>query len=143
MDHRDAFFFPKLGPITRLLALTETRIRAGIDPTYELSLKGYNHYQTPTESVKGVIIYIKNDIDVKRRTDLENKMYKSCELESVFLEIVNEGKKNEIFGCIYRHPTMSIDYFNKSFFNEFIKRVASENKVSYLSGDFSIDLLKN
>ena len=33
-------------------------------------------------------------------------MYKSCELESVFLEIVNEGKKNEIFGCIYRHPTI-------------------------------------
>ena len=81
-------------------------------------------------------------MDVKRRADLENKMYKSFELESVFLEIVNEGKKNEIFGCIYRHPTMSIDYFNKSFFNEFIERVASENKVSYLSGDFNIDLLK-
>ena len=126
-----------------MIALTETRIRAGIDPTYELSLKGYNHYQTPTESVKGgVIIYIKNDIDVKRRTDLENKMYKSCELESVFLEIVNEGKKIEILGCIYRHPTMSIDYFNKSFFNGFIERVATENKVSYLSGDFNIDLLK-
>ena len=126
-----------------MIALTETRIRAGIDPTYELSLKGYNHYQTPTECVKGgVIIYIKNDIDVKRRTDLENKMYKSCELESVFLEIVNKGKKNEIFRCIYRHSTMPIDYFNKSFFNEFIERVASENKVSYLSDDFNIDLLK-
>ena len=88
-----------------MIALMETRIRAGIDPTYELSLKGYYNYQTPTESVKGgVIIYIKNNIDVKRQTDLENKMYKSCELESVFLEIVNEGKKNEMFGCIYRHP---------------------------------------
>ena len=69
-------------------------------------------------------------------------MYKSCELESVFLGIVNEGKKNEIFGCIYRHPIMSIDYFSKSFFNEFIERVAFENKVSYLSGNFNIDLLK-
>ena len=31
---------------------------------------------------------MKNDIDVKRRTDLENKMYKSCELESVFLYFI-------------------------------------------------------
>ena len=126
-----------------MIAISETRIIAGIDPIYDLSLNGYNHYQTPTECDKGgVIIYVKNYIDIKRRTDLEEKMYKSCELESVFLEIINEGKKNEIFGCVYRHPTMSIDYFNKTFFNEFIDKLASENKVSYLSGDFNIDLLK-
>ena len=69
-------------------------------------------------------------------------MYKSCQLESVFLEIVNEGKKNEIFGCVYRQPTMSIDYFNKTFFNEFIEKISFENKISYLSGDFNIYLLK-
>jgi hypothetical protein len=67
---------------------------------------------------------------------------KSRELESVFLEIINEGKKNEIFGCVYRHPTITMDYFNKIFFNEFIEKLSSENKISCLSGDFNIDLLK-
>ena len=69
-----------------MISVTGTRIIAGIDPIYELSLTGYNYYQTTKESEKGgVIIYVKNNIDVK--------MYKSCLLESVFLEIVNEGKK--------------------------------------------------
>ena len=76
---------------------------------------------------------MKNNIDIIRRTDLEEKMYKSKEMESVFLEIINKGKKNEIFGCVYRHPTMTIDYFNNIFFNEFIEKLSYENKVSYLS----------
>ena len=63
------------------------------------------------------------------------------ELESVFLEIINEGRKNEIFGCIYRHPSMTIDYFNKNIFSKFLEKLSSENKISYLSGDFNIDLL--
>ena len=69
-------------------------------------------------------------------------MYKSCELESVFLEIINEGKKNEIFGCIYRHPSMDLEDFCKNFFKDFIEKLSSENKIIYLSGDFNIDLLK-
>ena len=57
-----------------MIAVTETRIIAGIDPIYELSLTGYNYYQSPTGSEKGgVIIYVKNNIDVKRRTDFERK----------------------------------------------------------------------
>ena len=35
---------------------------------------------------------------------------------------------------------MSIDYFHKTFCNEFIEKISSENKISYLSGDFNIDL---
>ena len=108
-----------------------------------MSLTGYKHYQTPTECDKGgVIIYVKNNIDIKRRADLEKRMYKSKELESVFIEIIIEGKKNETFGCVYRHPSMSIDYFNKNIFHEFIEKLSFENKISYLSGDFNIDLLK-
>ena len=76
-----------------IIAITETKIKAGIEPNYDQTLPGYKHYQTPTESEKGgVIIYVKGNIDIKRREDLERKMYKSSELESVFLEIINEGK---------------------------------------------------
>ena len=126
-----------------VIAITETRLISGKDPIFDLSLSGYNHYRTPTESPKGgVIIYVKNNIDVKRRFDLEKKMYKSGELESVLLEIVNKGKKNEIFGCIYRHPSMTMNDFNKKFFCEFIEKLSAQNKIAYLCGDFNIDLLK-
>ena len=125
-----------------VIAITETKIRAGIEPIFDPSLTGYKHYQTPTECGKGgALIYIKNKFNCKQRKDLEEKMYKSCELESVFVEVINEGKKNKIFGCIYRHPSMEIEDFNKNFFEQFIEKLSSENKIAYLLGDYNIDLL--
>ena len=98
-----------------VIAVTETKIRKGIEPIYDVSLAGYNHFSTPTESAKGgVIMYIKENLGILRRTDLESRMYKQGKLESVFIEIIREGK-NEIFGCIYRHPNMTIKDFNKNF----------------------------
>ena len=126
-----------------VIAVTETKIKTGVDPIFDLSLPGYKHYLTPTDCDKGgVIVYVKENIDIKRRNDLEKNMYKTRELESVFLEIINEGKKNELFGCVYRHPSMTIDYFNDNIFNNFMDKFSKENKVSYLCGDFNIDLLK-
>ena len=53
-----------------VIAVSETRIIDGIDPNYDISLPGYKHYHTPTESDKGgVIIYVKENITVKRRID--------------------------------------------------------------------------
>ena len=78
-----------------VIAITETKIRAGIELIFDLSLDGYNApFQTPTESAKGgALLYVKQNIDCKRRIDLEHLMYKSRELESVFIETVNEGGK--------------------------------------------------
>ena len=70
-------------------------------------------------------------------------MYESGKLESVFLEIMNDKKKNEIFGCIYRHPTMDVKPFNEEYFNEIIAKINDEKKICYLAGDFNIDLLKS
>ena len=68
-----------------VVAVTETKIRTGMDPIYDLSLPGYQTpFQTPTECAKGgALLYIKDHIDCKRRVDLEQIMYKSRELESV------------------------------------------------------------
>ena len=127
-----------------IIAISETKIIKGQTPTYDITLPGYKEYSTPTESTKGgVIIYIKNAINVKRRTDLESKMYEPGNLESVFLEIMNDKKKNEIFGCIYRHPTMDIKTFNDKYFNEVITKITDEKKTCYLTGDFNIDHLKS
>ena len=127
-----------------VIAISETKIIKNQYPTFDITLPGYKEYGTPTEASKGgVLIYIKNSIVAKRRKDLESKMYEAGKLESVFLEIMNEKKKNEIFGCIYRHPTMDVKTFNEKYFNEFIARITDEKKVCYLAGDFNIDLLKS
>ena len=56
-----------------IIAISETRIIKDIKHNYE----GYDQHYTPTESTKGgVLIYVKNNIEVKRRFDLEKKMYK-------------------------------------------------------------------
>ena len=70
-------------------------------------------------------------------------MYESGQLESVFIEILNDKKKNEIVGCIYRHPTMEIKPFNENYFEDFITKITNEKKICYLAGDFNINLLQS
>ncbi|HAO14806.1 MAG TPA: hypothetical protein DDE71_04500, partial [Tenacibaculum sp.] len=113
-----------------IIAISETKIIKNQEPTFDITLPGYKEYLTPTESSKGgVLIYIKDSIVVKRRKDLESKMYEAGNLESVFLEIMNDKKKNEIFGCIYRHPTMDLKTFNENYFNDVIAKITDEKKT--------------
>ena len=94
-----------------IIAVSETKIIKDIDPNYDINLPGYHEpFSIPTESTKGgVMIYCKETITPpKRRPDLEKKLYESRALESVFIELENEGSKNEIVGCIYRHPSMCL-----------------------------------
>ena len=42
-------------------------------------------------------------------------MYKSKELESIFIEIINKEGKNTIADYIYRHPKLAIDEINNQF----------------------------
>ena len=41
-----------------------------------------------------------------------------------------------------KEQSLDIDYFNKNLFEQFMDKLASENKEIYLMGDFNIDLLK-
>ena len=95
-----------------ILGLTETKIQKKKTPIYDINISGYKSYATPTESTKGgTILYVNNDINCKPRVDLENKVYKTKELESSFIKIINTGKKNTIVACIYRHPSMDLNEF--------------------------------
>ena len=108
-----------------MIAVTETKIQAGIDPSFDPSLTGYEHEQTPTECAKGgALLYIKNNLNCKRREDLQ------------------EGKQNKIYASIYRHPSMDLEDFTKNYFEKLIEKLVSEKKITYLLGDFNIDLLK-
>ena len=55
------------------------------------------------------------------------KDYKSAELESTFIEIINYKKSNIIVDCIYRHPAMDLNEFN-DYLNELLHNLSSENK---------------
>ena len=71
---------------------------------------GYNYAPTPTKGVKGgALLYISDDLQYTERADLDSIAYKDKELESKFIEIIQANDKNIIVGCMYRHPSMSVN----------------------------------
>ena len=89
-----------------IICISESKILKDIDPIVDISIDGYQApISVPTEATKGgVLIYVKIGMKYKPRNDL--KMYKSKELESTFIEIINDKDSNDIIGVIYRHPSM-------------------------------------
>ena len=61
-------------------------------------------------STGGTLLYLANHLSYKCRNDLN--IYKTNELESNFIEIVNAKKSNIIVGVIYRHPPIDLTDFN-------------------------------
>ena len=72
------------------------------------------------------------------------QIYKSKELESTFVEVLEPGmsKNNMIIGCIYRHHSMELSEFNNHFLSVLLEKISKENKMVVLLGDFNADLLK-
>ena len=126
-----------------IIGITESKIKKGITPDFDIKLKGYKEYSTPTESDKGgAILYIADHLYSIPREDLESAVYKPCELESKFREIVNPKKRNIIVGCIYRHPSMDLSVFNENYLLPLLEKLSASNKNIFLLGDFNADLLK-
>ena len=55
-------------------------------------------------------------------------MYKSKELESIFIKIINQKDKNTIVGVIHKHPKLTVDEFNNRFLSPILEKVSFENK---------------
>ena len=53
--------------------------------------------------------YVNKELNYKPREDLV--LYKSKDLESSFIEIINQKQSNDIIGVIYRHPNMDVNNF--------------------------------
>ena len=80
--------------------------------------------------------------NTKQLPNIDNILYNSKLLESVFIEICNKNKKNIIVGCIYRHPSMDLNVFNEELLNPLMEKIGSEDKRLFLIGDCNIDLLR-
>ena len=127
-----------------IIGISETKLKKGINPNFDISLIGYNHFSIPTESEKGgVMLYIANEHKCKPRDDLSSTVYKSYELESVFMELIIPNKKNVTVGCIYRHPSMDLTDFTENYLNQLMAKMAGNKNNIFLLGDFNIDLMKN
>ena len=68
-------------------------------------------------------------------------IYKSNELKSTFIEILNPKKLNIIINCIYKHHRMDLNYSNTNYLNNLLDKVSKEQKSVFLLGDFNVNLL--
>ena len=123
------------------ICISESKIRKNTEPHVDITIDEYQYpVGTPTEASKGgVLIYVKEGIDFKPREDLV--MYKSKELESYFIEAINDKGKNMIIGTIYRHPCMDQNAFIDNYMQPLNDKILKEDKKTYLAGDFNFDLL--
>ena len=122
-----------------VIGINASRIKKDNSPINSINLKGYSHESCPTESAAGgTLLYISNNLSYKPRNDL--CIYKSTELESTFIEILNPKKTNVSVDCIYRHPHRDFHEFNDYYINNLWDKLSKENKTVFLLGDFGIDL---
>ena len=124
-----------------IICISESKIIKDCDPKVDINILGYKTpVGTPTESTKGgVLIYVKDTLNFKPRNDL--KIYKARELESIFIEIINEKESNDIVGVVYRHPCMDPNEFIDDHLKDIADKISFENKKVFIAGDFNFDLL--
>ena len=80
-----------------VIAISETRITKNISLTNNLTMNNFSFEFTPTESsAGGTLFYVANCLSYKPHLDLN--VYKSNELESTFIEMLNPKKSNIIIG---------------------------------------------
>ena len=121
-----------------IISLTETWLN---DQTSEnFKLNNYNFVCSNRANRKGggVGFYISNNLNYKLRTDLNEEGI----IESLFIEIISTTSKNIIIGNIYRPLSGHFEIFENKL-NEILANVDKTKKISYLTGDFNIDLVKS
>ena len=82
----------------------------------------------------GIIVYVQNCINAKRRFDLETNS-----IECIWLEITVGKSKPFLVGNMYRPPNSKVEFVDR--FESFIDNVSSEGKEIILMGDFNKNLL--
>lgn len=125
-----------------IIGLTETWLNENNADRYRLS--GYNVEHNTRKGKKGggVSIFIKEHINHKTRSELNNM---SKHVESIFIEVdkssVN-GIKNTVIGVIYRPPDSNINDF-LDYLGSTLASINNENKNIILMGDYNLNLLNN
>ena len=116
-----------------------SEIKANFDSTLiNINIPGYKFFSTPSKSnAGGVGMYVKSDLNSRKRTDL---CVKTDEFETIWIEILNKNSKNILCCCSYQHPKSDISQFTDHM-NDIITELSVENKTVIIMGDFNTDLL--
>ena len=119
-----------------ILGLSETKLK----DHKSTDVFKINGFQTPfrrdndSNGGGGLLVYVKNGINARRREDLETH-----DISCIWLEISPPKSKSFLVGNMYRPPDSRVEYNDR--FEEFIDSLIDENKEFILLGDFNKDLL--
>ena len=124
-----------------IIALTESRIKKNSVSPINIELENYSIEHTLTEiAAGGALLYINKRLSYHPRNDLN--IYMPGKLESIFIEVVCPKSSNIIFECIYKQPSLQVNYFKNDIILSLLGKLNKENsKINFLLGDFNIDLL--
>ena len=112
---------------SKIIAISESRIRKNKEPLSVIDIPGYGYEFTATEKEKGgTLIYISQDLTYKNRSELNISQVK--QLESTFIEVVNENRMNTVVGRIYKHPNMPITEFISDFLEPLLTKFPLKKK---------------
>ena len=73
-----------------------------------------------------MLLYIDKNLRYRSRSDLT--LYKSKEIESSFMQILESKKKNTIVGCIYKHPNFSAGEFTNGFLEPLLEKLSFKKR---------------
>ena len=82
-------------------------------------------------------MFIKDTLSYKTATEYQLNI-RECEEIGVKIQLNN----TEVFSVLYRHPNSKLSYFQSSF-KKAIEILNKQKLISYLCGDFNIDLLQS
>ena len=123
-----------------IIGLTEVKIKENEMPAINTDIPSYHFISQPSNSnAGGVGFYINNNLKTKIRTDLSSR---TDEYEALWIEIINNSKRNLVCGVIYRHPRCDLEIF-MNYIDMAIEEIHQKNKYSPMQGDCNLDLLKS
>lgn len=119
-----------------ILAINESKLDHTVSNN-SVALSGYNLERRDRDKHGGgVCVYLRNSINYKRRTDLEDS-----NLEMIVLEISKPNSKPFLITTWYRPPKSSLELFDK--FELFLNKVDGKFKEIYILGDLNCNFQSN
>ena len=137
--HFDELFtlLANTGADFEIIRLSETKDTVDSPLSTNTDIPDYKFYNTPSHSAAGGAgRYVKSSLKVDKRIDLSTSTFN---FETVWIEIQNTKSKNVLCCCAYRHPNSEIKF--NDHMQEIMTKIESENKLVFIMGDFTINLL--
>ena len=120
-----------------IIGFTESSLNRSISDQ-EVSISGFSLYRCDRyqQLRGGVAVYVRENLNVTRRIDLECN-----EIESVWLELHQNKTKSFLIGYIYRPPSSLVSWYD--IFEKNLECASKINAHLMILGDFNINLFKD